>query len=64
MITLFRWIRLKQLETKWKLAFWQEIDKTANKIMEDPEWLAKNVMPALAKVIHESNQKNKTEQSS
>lgn len=54
MITLFRMWKSWTISTKWKLAFWQEFDKTANKIMEDPEWLAKTVMPALAKVIHES----------
>lgn len=57
MITLIRWYIMKTKEIKYKLAFWQFVDKTIKEIQKDPEWLAKNVMPELAKIIHESNQK-------
>lgn len=57
MITLIRWYIMKTKEIKYKLAFWQFVDKTVKEIQKDPEWLAKNVMPELAKIIHESNQK-------
>ncbi len=36
MITLFRMIRLWQLRTKWKLAFYQFLDKQL-KNLEEPE---------------------------
>ena len=51
MITLFRMIRLWQLKTKWKLAFWQFIDKQA---------MEKKFMDSLTRLIHESS-KNKVE---
>ena len=57
MITLIRWYIMKTKEIKYKLAFWQFVDKVVKEIQKDPEWLAKNVMPELAKIIHESNQK-------
>ena len=57
MITLIRWYIMKTKEIKYKLAFWQFVDKTVKEIQKDPEWLAKNVMSELAKIIHESNQK-------
>lgn len=59
MITIIRTIRLWQLRTKWKLAFWQFVDKTAKEIQKDPELLAKKVMPELAKIIHEQAQSQK-----
>ena len=61
MITLLRMFRLWQLRTKWKLAFWQYVDKTAKEIQKDPELLAKKVMPELAKIIHEQAQSQKKE---
>ena len=48
MITLFRWILLKQKEIKWKLAFWQFADKQLVEFMD-----------SLAKLIHESNKTDK-----
>ena len=57
MITLIRMVRLWQLRTKWKLAFWQFVDKSAKELQKDPELLAKKIMPELAKIIHESNNK-------
>lgn len=39
MITIFRIIRLWQLKIKWKLAFWQFIDKHAMELMNSPEKL-------------------------
>ena len=60
MITLFRMIRLWQLKTKWKLAFWQFFDKQATKIIKNPEELEKKLMDSFAKLIHETNT-NKTE---
>lgn len=52
-------VRLWQLRTKWKLAFWQFVDKTAKEIQKDPELLAKKIMPELAKIIHEQAQSQK-----
>lgn len=55
MITIIRAIRLWQLRIKWKLAFWQFVDKSAKELQKDPELLAKKILPELAKIIHESN---------
>lgn len=60
MITLFRMIRLWQLKTKWKLAFWQFIDKQAMELIKAPEELEKKFMDSLTRLIHESS-KNKVE---
>ena len=56
MITLFRWILLKQKEIKWKLAFYQFLDQQ----LKNPEELEKKFMDSIAKLIHETNT-NKTE---
>lgn len=57
MITLFRYIRLQQLRTKWMLAIWQFVDKQAMELIKNPEELEKKLMGSLAKLIHESNNK-------
>ena len=54
MITLFRWIRLKQLEIKWKFAVMHELDKQLMTIVKNPETIEKKIMPYLAEVIHKS----------
>lgn len=59
MITLVRWILLQQKRIKWKLAFWQFIDKQATELMKNPEQLEKKIMPYLAEVIHSSVQSQK-----
>ena len=59
MITLIRMVRLWQLRTKWKLAFWQFVDKQATELMKNPEQLEKKIMPYLAEVIHSSVQSQK-----
>lgn len=51
MITLFRWLLLKQKEVKWKLAFYQFIDQQ----LKNPEELEKKIMNSLAEIIHASN---------
>ena len=51
MITLFRWILLKQKEIKWKLAFYQLLEQQ----LKNPEELEKKFMDSLAKLIHETN---------
>lgn len=56
MITLFRWILLKQKEIKWKLAFYQLLEQQ----LKNPEELEKKFMDSLAKLIHETN-KDKAE---
>lgn len=56
MITLFRWILLKQKEIKWKLAFYQLLEQQ----LKNPEELEKKFMDSLAKLIHETN-KDKVE---
>ena len=58
MITLFRWVLLKQKEIKWKLAFWQFADKQLMEFIKNPEELEKKLMDSLAKLIHESNKQN------
>lgn len=60
MITLFRMVRLFQLKTKWKLAFWQFVDKQAMELIKNPEKLEKKLMHSLAELIHESNQNTST----
>ena len=60
MITLFRWILLKQKEIKWKLAFYQFLDKQLIGIIKDPESIEKKVLPYLAEIIHSTAQ-NATE---
>lgn len=61
MITLFRLIRLKQLEIKWKLAIIQFIDKQFMTIIKNPEEIEKKIMPYLAEIIHNTTQNNKAE---
>lgn len=55
MITLFRMIRLWQLRTKWRLAFWQFVNKEAMELIKNPEELEKKFMDSIAKLIHETN---------
>lgn len=59
MITIIRAIRLWQLRTKWKLAFWQFVDKQTTELIKNPEQLEKKIMPYLAEVIHASVQSQK-----
>lgn len=61
MITLFRRIRLWQLRTKWKLAFWQFIDKQAATLLKNPEELEKKLVHELAELVHSANRSNATE---
>lgn len=55
MITLFRMIRLWQLRTKWRLAFWQFVNKEVMELIKNPEELEKKFMDSIAKLIHETN---------
>lgn len=55
MITLYRIIKLWQLKTKWKLAFWQYVDKQATDLIKNPEDFEKKIMSSLAELIHKSN---------
>ena len=57
MITLFRWILLKQKKIKWELAIWQFIDKQAMELLKNPEELEKKFISALAEIIHNENPK-------
>ena len=52
MITLFRWILLKQKKIKWELALWQFIDKQAKELLKNPEEIEKKFVSALAEIIH------------
>ena len=56
MITLFRWILLKQKKIKWELALWQFIDQQATELLKNPEEIEKKFVSALAQIIHDSNQ--------
>ena len=57
MITLFRWILLKQKKIKWELAIWQFIDKHATELLKNPEETEKKFVSALAEIIHNENNK-------
>ena len=54
MITLIRWIRLKQLTIKWKYVVMRELDKQLMTIAKNPETIEKKIMPYLAEVIHKA----------
>ena len=57
MITLFRWILLKQKKIKWELALWQFIDKQANELLKNQEEIEKKFVSALAEIIHNESPK-------
>ena len=57
MITLFRWILLKQKKIKWELALWQLIDKQASELLKNPEEIEKKIVSALAEIIHNEHPK-------
>lgn len=65
MITLIRWILLKQKEIKYKLAFYTLLDKTVKELNtgELKDKLIKEIMPYLAELTHATSQaeKNKSE---
>ena len=58
MITLFRWILLKQKKIKWELALWQLIDKQASELLKNPEESEKKIVSALAEIIHNEEKKD------
>ena len=58
MITLFRWILLKQKKIKWELALWQFIDKQATELLKNPEEIEKKFVSALAEIIHNEKKKD------
>ena len=58
MITLFRWILLKQKKIKWELALWQFIDKQASELLKNPEEIEKKIVSALAEIIHNEEKKD------
>lgn len=55
MITIIRWILLKQKKIKLKLAFWQIVEKYVMELVDNQEELDKKFIDSLAKIIHESN---------
>ena len=57
MITLFRWILLKQKKIKWELALWQFVDQQAKELLKNPEEIEKKFVSALAEIIHNENSK-------
>ena len=52
MITLFRWVILKQKEIKWKLAFYQFLDQQ----LKNPEELQKKILHEIVEIIDKANQ--------
>ena len=58
MITLFRWILLKQKKIKWELALWQFIDKQATELLKNPEEIEKKFVSALSEIIHNEGKKD------
>ena len=61
MITLFRWILLKQKKIKWELAIWQFIDKQAKELLKNPEEIEKKFVSVLAEIIHKENPNRPTD---
>lgn len=61
MITLIRWILLKQKEIKLKLAFYSFVDQNIKKLANNPEKLEKKITHAFAEIIHSANQTQKSE---
>lgn len=61
MITLVRWILLKQKEVKYKLAFYTLLDKTVKELNtgELKNKLIKELMPYLAELVHATAQAEK-----
>lgn len=62
MITLIRWYIMKTKEIKWKLAFWQFVDKQATELIKNPEELEKKILPYLVEVIHNSRPHQSTDE--
>ena len=62
MITLIRWYIMKTKEIKWKLAFWQFIDKQATELIKNPEELEKKILPYLVEIIHNSRPHQSTDE--
>lgn len=58
MITLFRWWLYKSKEIKWKLAFWQFVDKQVMEFVKNPNELTNKFVDSLTKLIYESNKDN------
>ena len=58
MITLFRWILLKQKKIKCELALWQFIDKQASELLKNPEEFEKKFVSAFAEIIHNEEKKD------
>ena len=58
MITLFRWILLKQKRIKYRLALWQFIDQQASELLKNPEEFEKKFISALAEIIHNEGKKD------
>lgn len=54
MITIFRWILLKQKEIKWRLAFWQYADAQLMSLLEHPEEIGEKIKPYLTELIHKA----------
>lgn len=52
MITLLRWVLLKQKEIKWKLSFYQFLDRQ----LKNPEELEKKLIHELAGLVHNVSQ--------
>lgn len=64
MITLIRWYILKAKSIKYKLAFWQFVDKIVKETEKDPEYLAKLLMPIIAQNAYDKAQNMKAEENS
>lgn len=55
MITLLKWYLLKKKEIKWRLAFWQFIDRQATELLKNPESLEKKLAEFLTAEIHDNS---------
>lgn len=63
MITLIRWILLKQREIKVKLAFYMFLDKQLKDFTKNPDKVMNNIMkeiaPHIASLVHDEVVKQK-----
>lgn len=59
MITFFRWYRMKAKEIKWKLIFWQLVDRHAAQLVKHPEEFEKALVRRLAGILHDTEEEEK-----
>ncbi|MEY8338485.1 hypothetical protein AALB16_10760 [Lachnospiraceae bacterium 62-35] len=51
MITMIRWILMKQKKIKWKSAFWQFFDKQMTELLKNPDELETRLLHYLSEIM-------------